>query len=584
LRRVSGKTWAAIALSFGAYTAWVVLIGLSPLQEGASSFLLEHFGALFGSSIEKRRDLHFDFQRQDLTLDYGAAVAVAVLWVLPTAAAWLVRRGIDPPPPPPVITPFVPRSWRWPAITGLALTLWLIYLACSNPSSASDWLLLALMAGIVGFVALALVRWVKGFLRKEPRYLRNFAAALAAPISPLAAIALGYLAMASIAAVLEVEIAWFEHTAGAKLLELQSRVVERPVASPPTLPGTFASLADPWIDDWNDSGSDPQRELCWEQYYCEGGPTQLTGQIVSQACDNWLSARWVDASGILRATHAAASAMTSCRAGYGSSFWALRDTGKAAALRIGSLVRADKLEEAVGTCQDLVALEREVTFGGGTSGVYSRKFIGSLALSSCATVFERSPLETRRAALTEIDSVESTIEGLPAALADDEACNWSSLRENRQLPSSFFSWESWLALVSQDLESVTWHRIASAVQVAFSLPRPAGTEEIRRITHSPFLRWNSTDWMLRLFEAGDFGRAESRVLRGAIEASIARETSGVWPVLQPPLLLEADDPKAPVAIVRDLTPFTGATLQGDRYTHDTIYVGDDSLSAVVHAH
>ena len=81
----------------------------------------------------------------------------------------------------------------------------------------------------------------------------------------------------------------------------------------------------------------------------------------------------------------------------------------------------------------------------------------------------------------------------------------------------------------------------------------------------------------RIFEAYDLAAARAGVLRGVIQASIAQETSGNWPVLNPPLLLEADSPKAPFAIVRDLTPYFDS---GGSVAH----VGDDSLSAVVHAH
>jgi hypothetical protein len=95
------------------------------------------------------------------------------------------------------------------------------------------------------------------------------------------------------------------------------------------------------------------------------------------------------------------------------------------------------------------------------------------------------------------------------------------------------------------------------------------------------LRWRA--WWY--FEMYDLGNADVRLLRGVAEASIAQETTGVWPTLAPPLLLQAENPNAPVAVIHDLTPFTGRGLgkSGDKY-YSGLVVGDDSLSAVVHVH
>jgi hypothetical protein len=105
-----------------------------------------------------------------------------------------------------------------------------------------------------------------------------------------------------------------------------------------------------------------------------------------------------------------------------NEFWAFNVSSRAAALRVGTLVRAGRVTEAVGICRDMIALEREVSFASGTLGLAARRWIAYDALLACPTVFERSPIETRRAALAEIDSVENAVGRLPAAVERDDVC------------------------------------------------------------------------------------------------------------------------------------------------------------------
>ena len=239
LSRDYGRVWKGLRVGLGFYTAWVILIGFA-LDHGASRILLEQLGE-WGNPlpVEIATHLRSVYFRHGDDLVYGAAVVALPLWFLPTAIAWgLRRRAVRPTAAPPPM-----RSWKWPATSGFALLLsqQVCLMTRRDPYLGAGHFLTDTMAlPGVWLIGVAMVRWVKARLRSWPGYARNLAATFAVLLSPFAAFLIG-------AAALEVDMAWLSLTLGSKYQRWQATVVERPVASPPTLPGTFTELADEWI-------------------------------------------------------------------------------------------------------------------------------------------------------------------------------------------------------------------------------------------------------------------------------------------------------------------------------------------------
>lgn len=83
LTRRLGAAWKGVAIGFGAYTAWVILT--ARLVPSSPSGLLV---LLFGLVLDPRRETP-----PGRTWALGAAVAVALFWGVPVAAARLFGRA-----------------------------------------------------------------------------------------------------------------------------------------------------------------------------------------------------------------------------------------------------------------------------------------------------------------------------------------------------------------------------------------------------------------------------------------------------------------------------------------------------------
>jgi hypothetical protein len=82
LARRFGRAWKGVAIAFAGYTAWVVVTArFVPYAPSGWAVLL------FGMLLDPRRET-----AAERVWALGSAVAVAVFWVLPVAAAWKLRR------------------------------------------------------------------------------------------------------------------------------------------------------------------------------------------------------------------------------------------------------------------------------------------------------------------------------------------------------------------------------------------------------------------------------------------------------------------------------------------------------------
>jgi membrane protein YdbS with pleckstrin-like domain len=86
LARRFGAAWRSAAVCFGGYAGWVLLTSRVVPYSPSGLLVL-----LFGLVLDPRRDTP-----PERTWALGAAVAVALFWVLPVALAWRFRRARRP--------------------------------------------------------------------------------------------------------------------------------------------------------------------------------------------------------------------------------------------------------------------------------------------------------------------------------------------------------------------------------------------------------------------------------------------------------------------------------------------------------
>lgn len=88
LARRLGAAWKAVAIGFGGYTAWVVLTArIVPASPSGLVVLLA------GMLLDPRRETP-----PGRTWLLGSALAAAIFWGVPVAAAWASGRRARPPP------------------------------------------------------------------------------------------------------------------------------------------------------------------------------------------------------------------------------------------------------------------------------------------------------------------------------------------------------------------------------------------------------------------------------------------------------------------------------------------------------
>jgi hypothetical protein len=82
LSRRLGRAWKAVAVCFAGYAAWVVVTArFVPFAPSGWAVFL------FGMALDPRRETP-----PERVWALGSAVAVAVFWAIPVAAAWRFRR------------------------------------------------------------------------------------------------------------------------------------------------------------------------------------------------------------------------------------------------------------------------------------------------------------------------------------------------------------------------------------------------------------------------------------------------------------------------------------------------------------
>lgn len=83
LSRRLGAAWKAVAVSFGGYAAWVITTARFVPYSPSGLVVI-----LFGLLLDPRRETP-----PERTWALGAAVAIALFWAVPVAAAWHFRRA-----------------------------------------------------------------------------------------------------------------------------------------------------------------------------------------------------------------------------------------------------------------------------------------------------------------------------------------------------------------------------------------------------------------------------------------------------------------------------------------------------------
>jgi hypothetical protein len=222
--------------------------------------------------------------------------------------------------------------------------------------------------------------------------------------------------------------------------------------------------------------------------------------------------------------------------------------GKLGALRIRELLAAGDLAGAVRVCVDLQALARDASWGTGLAGRLPALAVEEVAFRPCAAALDVAPSDVKRMAAEALARVEEGtpslavvmreyalgaraqafapyvggLEGLPPVIA-----TWA--RENA--PEARTDWRFALALGD------AWHRIdarlADAVK-ASALPMPARADRLDVIAagERPWLNRRATFAFPQLGRAARSdarGRAQLRLLRGAVEVDLFRAEKGRWP-------------------------------------------------------
>jgi uncharacterized oligopeptide transporter (OPT) family protein len=91
LSRRFGSAWKGVGVASGAYVAWVVLFGLS-VGYSVSTFLLIALGSVIDPAVSLWHVNSSDPRPAWRAMGSGVVAIVAILWVLPTGIAWLLRR------------------------------------------------------------------------------------------------------------------------------------------------------------------------------------------------------------------------------------------------------------------------------------------------------------------------------------------------------------------------------------------------------------------------------------------------------------------------------------------------------------
>ncbi len=366
--------------------------------------------------------------------------------------------------------------------------------------------------------------------------------------------------MAAVGLLLAVAI-WRTSTAGpagalrSDLADRAAARFPRPAQADPATPGTFGEhAADPWDALAALEAASADVELC--RAVRDG---EQPFESLSPSCRRELEAGRAAIRALLAATHAAEAGPP---AGLGTldepvpegrprGWSTLPYAAKLGALRIRELLAGGDVPGAVLVCVDLQALARDASWGTGLAGRLPAMTVEEVAFRPCTAALDGAAVEVKRMAGAALGRVEEGtpaltgvmreyalgargqafapylggLEGLPPQVA-----TWA--RENA--PGGRTDWRFTLALGD------AWHRIdarlAEAVRVA-ALPMPERADRLDVIAagEKPWLNRRATFALPQLGRAARTdarGRAQLRLLRGAIAADLFRAEQGRWPTAQ----------------------------------------------------
>jgi hypothetical protein len=224
---------------------------------------------------------------------------------------------------------------------------------------------------------------------------------------------------------------------------------------------------------------------------------------------------------------------------------------KLGALRIRQLLADGDFAGAGRACVDLQSLARDASWGTGLAGRLPAVAVEEVAFRPCTAAFDGAPAEVKRLAAEALRRVEEGTPSLEAVMREyalgargqafapylggvaglpPEVATWA--RENA--PAGRTDWRFTLALGD------AWHRIdarlAEAVRAA-ALPMPERADRLDVIAagEKPWLNRRATFALPQLGRAArtdSRGRAQLRLLRGAIAADLFRAEQGRWPSAQ----------------------------------------------------
>jgi hypothetical protein len=225
--------------------------------------------------------------------------------------------------------------------------------------------------------------------------------------------------------------------------------------------------------------------------------------------------------------------------------------GKLGALRIRQLLADGDVAAATRACVDLQALARDASWGTGLAGRLPALGVEEVAFRPCTAALDAAPSEVKRMAGAALGRVEEGTPSLAGVMREyalgargqafapylgglpglpSEVATWA--RENA--PGGRTDWRFTLALGD------AWHRIdarlAETVRAA-ALPMPERADRLDAIAagEKPWLNRRATFALPQLGRAARTdarGRAQLRLLRGAIAADLFRAEQGRWPTAQ----------------------------------------------------
>ncbi len=346
--------------------------------------------------------------------------------------------------------------------------------------------------------------------------------------------------------------------AGALRRDLADRAAarfRRPAQVTPAVPGTFGKqAAAPWDVLTALEGTSADVELC--RAVREG---EQSFASLSPSCRRELQAGTAALEALLAATHAVEAGPPPglgtldepAPAGSPRGWSTLPYAAKLGALRIRQLLADGDFAGAGRACVDLQSLARDASWGTGLAGRLPAVAVEEVAFRPCTAAFDGAPAEVKRLAADALRRVEEGTPSLEAVMREyalgargqafapylggvaglpPEVATWA--RENA--PAGRTDWRFTLALGD------AWHRIdarlAEAVRAA-ALPMPERADRLDVIAagEKPWLNRRATFALPQLGRAArtdSRGRAQLRLLRGAIAADLFRAEQGRWPSAQ----------------------------------------------------